>query len=224
MKTMSCTDVQELLPGMALGDVDAEAARSVEGHLSGCEGCRAGRASVDATVAMLGAANPVSPSSERRLSAVNAMTKARGEEVERLHLRSRWPWVAAGAVAAALILAVVAIVFQSPSGPEYRVMGVAGRVDVYRSDQDRYVPLEKGDVVRSGDRIMTQSHARVLLDLQSGVLLVDQYTNLAVTRAGRILLESGRLYAEINISDESEDLAAQPLEITDTANNSISIR
>ena len=215
---MKCAEVRKLLPGMALGDVDAEVARAAGEHAAGCEACRAERVSIDATVAALGSADVVAPSSERRQAAVAAMAQARADEVERLLLRPRRPWIAIGSIAAVLLVSVAAFLFVSPAGVEFRVAEVLGRADLYRPDEERCVTLKQGDVVRSGDRVITQGRARVRLDLSPGTLFVDQYTSIAITRSGRIVLDSGRLYAEM------KDPAVRPLVITDTANNSISLR
>src|SRR6185436_6981202 len=106
---------------LALGDLDAEPAAEVAGHLKSCPGCRSEVASLGRAVSLMRSAKPVSPSTERRSAAVAAMLRARAEQPVRSS-RSWTPW----ATAAAFLLALVAALSARAGGTAFKVAQVSG--------------------------------------------------------------------------------------------------
>jgi hypothetical protein len=213
---MTCSDARALLPGLALGDLDAEPARELEVHLRGCADCRSAQAGALRTVAALRAPAALPPSTERRAAAVAAMAKAQAGRAEAALVRPRraWlPWTAA----AAFLLALAAVLFRPSPGPDFRVDRVAGRADLYLRDRGVWRALEPGEAIRAGDRVVTQSATVVLLAVEGGAVHLDQNTSVEMSPGRRLTLDRGRLYVELASG-------AAPLVVSDTANNSVTLR
>ncbi len=217
---MKCTDVRDLLPGAALGDLDAEPAREVEKHLADCPECRAERAGLAATVGALRAAPALDPSTERRLAAAAAMAKAQAGVAERLLVRPRRAWRGWAAAAAVAVLAagVAAALRRAPAGPEFQVASVTGRADLLRRDRGAWRPLVPGEAVRAGDRILTGSGTVARLEFGGGSVTLDQNASVEIFPAGRLALDRGRLFVDVR------EPLAQPLSVQDTAGNFVSVR
>jgi hypothetical protein len=213
---MKCSDVRALLPGLALGDLDAEPAREAAEHLRACAECRAAEAGVASTVAALGAAEAVGPSAERRDAAVAAMARAQAEQAERLLVRrprKGTGWIAA----AAAVLAAVTVFLWAAPGPEFTVAEVAGRADVYRARTGRFAPLAAGEEIRPGDRLVTGSGAVVRLAGPGGSLWINQETAVAFGPSRRVVLDRGEVFAELASPSPA-------LEVIDWKNNLVSVR
>src|SRR5262245_12042120 len=120
---MQCSDVRKLLPGLALGDVDAEPAREAGDHLESCAECRAEREVLESTVGLLRRCPPAPPSTERRSAAVQAMARAHGELAERLLVRPSRSWTPAAAAAGFFLalLAGAALLLPLPRGGDFGV-------------------------------------------------------------------------------------------------------
>ena len=167
---MECSEVRKQLPGLSLGDLDAEPARAVQDHLKTCDACRVESARLAATVRALESAPPAAPSSERRNAAVIAMSRAQAEEAERFLAAKPRRWVPRGFAAGILILvaAAASLLLGSPTGMELSVAELSGRADVCRADTGRWLPLGTGDVVGTNDRVITHGETFVRFQLESG--------------------------------------------------------
>jgi len=213
---MKCSDVRKLLPGLALGDLDAEPARAAADHLKSCAECRGAQSEVAATVAALGNAEPLGPSAARREAAAAAMARAQAELAERLLVRQPRRgrlWSAA----AALVLASLTV-FLWPSGElELKVAQVSGRADLYDARSRLWSRISQGDLVRVNDRLLTGNEAVVRLDFKGGTLWVNQNSSVAFVPGRRLVLDRGDICAEL-------PSATRELAVTDTVNTSRSVR
>lgn len=204
---MRCDGVRPLLTELALGDLDAEPAREVRAHLSGCAGCRAEEAATARTLGLLKGALP--PSTERRLAAVQAMAEAR----ETAPARRRWLILAAaGVLAAATSLMWLA---SNPAPDLLRTAEIVGRADLLRPSEGEWVPLAVGDRLRSGDRLVVAGGGAVLLVGAANSVWVESGTSMGLA-GGRLTLERGRLRIEVS--------GAQGVSVADTVNDTVTIR
>ncbi len=207
---MKCDDVRRHLPDLALGDLDAEPRGAVGEHLEACAPCRSEREALGRAVSALGAgALPLAPSTRRREAAVQAMARAHAERPAARPFRGWLPWAAAAAAFAALGLALL-----RPAPPV--LAAVSGTADLDRGTAGRWTPLAPGDVLRPGDRLIARGELR--LSLEGGTLVLDPETALTVLPAGRVSLDLGRVRAEFGPE------ARRALTITDTGNNSVTLR
>lgn len=216
---MDCPEARKCLPGLALGDLDAEPAREVRSHAEACAPCRAELASLSSAAAALRGVDPLGTSAERRDAAVAAMARAHAEESERHLTRRRRPAGGVLAAAAALLVAALASLFllTADGGPDFTVASLAGRADVFRSGSGLCQPLKVGDKVHPGDRVFTERESVVRFDFGGGRVDLDQSASLARVGGHRLLLERGWLFAEL-------DGSSKPLVIADAANNTVSLR
>lgn len=228
---MECSEARKLLPGAALGDLDAEPARALAEHLESCAACRSGRAALDSTAAALRAPSPLAGSTRRREAAASAMAAAYAEEVERrLFLRRRRSLpgrLAAAAILAAALGAGAFLWVRAPGDPkiDLRAAEVRGRSDVFRSAEGRWYPLAAGDRVDPGDRVITQQDSAVRFEVSLprsgralGSLLVDGDAAVARVGGGRFALDRGRLFLDLR------EEGPEPFVVSDTANNRVAVR
>ncbi len=207
---MQCPEIRKLLPGLALGDLDAEPAREAAAHLEGCAGCRAERSALDSALAAL----PSEPAStERRQAAVSAMAKAHAERAEQLLSSPRRPWPGLAVAAAALLCASLTLFILRQPGVAYTAAEVSGRVDLLRGSTGRWSALAPRDVVSTGDRVVTHGGASARFALASGHVTLEAETSVSILGGGRLSLDRGRLTAEL------EGGAREEVVVTDTANN-----
>src|SRR5258706_2677781 len=106
---MTCNDVRKLLPDLALGDLDAEPAARVAGHLESCAACRAEGGALGRTATLLRAATPVASSTARRFAAAAAMTRAHAEQSGRSVARPPLAWKPWATAAAFLLVLAAAL-------------------------------------------------------------------------------------------------------------------
>jgi hypothetical protein len=207
---MTCDDVRRHLPELALGDLDAEPARRVEEHLRACAGCRGERAALSGAAAALRGSAPVAPSTERREAAAVAMARAHAEQAEAMlaRPRRRWlPWAAAAAAlvaAAALLLPREGAVYVAASGTADRCPAATGL----------WAPLRPGDALRPGDRLRGEAR----LSVEGGSVALEPGTLVSVLKGGRLSLDQGRVRVELGAG------ARRPVTVSDTGNNSVTLR
>jgi hypothetical protein len=214
---MTCSDVRNLLPDLALGDLDVELARQAADHLRSCADCRAGEAALGRAVAALRLPLPVAPSTGRRDAAVARMVRAHGEVAERILVRRGVPWIPAAA-AAAFLVAVVAALFLRPGSASFQVGELRGSADLLDRRIGAWHPLAVGERIHTGDRIVTHKESMVRLDAEDGTLHVDQESSVDVVGARRVTLDHGRLCVMLTRS------GAAPIRVTDIANNVVTVR
>lgn len=214
---MICTDVRKLLPGLALGDLDAEPAGEVRAHLQGCAACRAEDAAIGRTVGILRAAPVLPPSTERRSAAAAAMARAQAEQAERILVRRprRWaPW----ATAAAFLIAVAAALSVRTAGPAFTVARISGAAELRDRGTGEWRPVAAGALVAVGDRLVTKPGCVVRLAAGPVELFLDQDTSVEVVAPRRVTLDRGRLLATAPAGGKDV------LVVTDTANNSAAVK
>jgi hypothetical protein len=208
---MECTEIREALSEAALGDLDEAVARRVDAHVEGCAACRGARSSVATVLSALQGAPGMGPSIGRRETVVRAMARARGSRPRRSS------WLRWGAAAAVFALAVCALVtFGGERGFDIRVASVAGRVELLERSTGLWRPLGPGDEVHPGDRVVTQAGGIVLLDLGTGSCHLEPESSLDFVSGRRIVLDRGRVAVDLH--------ASRMLVISDTANNTVSLR
>ena len=211
---MKCKDACELIPGMLLGELDAEVQVDIESHLSTCEACRAEKKSMDLAVSSLRSAPPVAGSTERREAVVRAMGKEHADHVAWLLARPRRPWLQW--VAAAALLALAAFFAMPESRESFDVAGVTGPVKVDRGARGLWVMLDPDGEVLGGDRVLVPQDGQVLLG--GGGAVIQVYGEASFLIVGRrIALERGRLIVE-------HDGNGAPLEVSDPGNNVVRLQ
>jgi len=226
---MDCRRIRDLLPGFALGDLDAEPAQAVREHLEGCPGCRAESLSLGSASEALRAAGSLPGSERRREAAVAAMGKAHDEEAERRlfprRRARRGVWVAAAFLGAAAAGALWGIRLLADRPAVFRAVEVAGRADLFRSAEGRWLPLAAGGHWEPGDRLVTPPGAFVRFEIRApgrgegaGELCVDGDTSVARIGGSRIALDRGRLFLDLR-----ERLPSGGLSLSDTANNRVDL-
>jgi hypothetical protein len=228
---MECSEALKLLPGAALGELDAEPARALAAHLESCEACRSAKTPLDAAAAALRAPSSLSGSTRRREAAASAMAAAYEEEVERrLFLRKRR--LLPGRVAAAVLLAAAAagaaFLWGRPGAEpkvDLRVAEVRGRSDVFRAAEGKWCALAAGERVAAGDRVITQQDAGVRFEVSLprsgralGSLFVDADAAVARVDGSRLALDRGRLFLDFR------EAGPEPFVVSDTANNRVAVR
>jgi hypothetical protein len=214
---MTCTDARKLLPGLALGDLDAEPAADVRAHLQSCAECRAEDASIGRTVGLLKAAPSLPPSTQRRSAAAAAMARAQAEQAERILVRRprRWaPW----ATAAAFLLAVAAALSVRSGGIAFTVARITGAAELRDRVTGDWRPVAAGTPIAVGDRLVTKPGCVIRMSSGAVELFLDQDTSVEVVAPRRVTLDRGRLLAVAPAS--GKDL----LVVTDTANNSAAVK
>lgn len=211
---MICEDAIRRLSELELGELEAGPARDLESHLQGCGVCRVERDRASRVLGSLRSLTPAAPSTERRLAAVSAMTREAGG------VRSRFPRtrLVPLAAAAAFLLTLAGTLFVRESAEAFRVTQVVGRVDRLDRQAGEWKPLAEADLVRAGDRIVTQAGARVRLEGAAGMLDLEPETSLDVVGPGRITLDRGRVAASRSPGNQGG------LRITDTANNFVELK
>jgi hypothetical protein len=208
---MECTEIREALSEAALGDLDEAVARRVDAHVEGCAACRGARSSVATVLSALQGSPGMGPSIGRRETVVRAMARARGIRPRRSS------WLRWGAAAAVFAMAVSALVtFGGERGFDIRVAQVAGPVELLERSTGLWRPVGPGDVVHPGDRLVTQSGGMALLDLGTGACHLEPESSLDFVSGRRIVLDRGRLSVDLH--------ASRMLVISDTANNTVSLR
>jgi hypothetical protein len=211
---MTCTDVRKLLPGLALGDLDAEPGADVSSHLAACAGCRQESGVLGRTLSMLRAAPSLPPSTERRTAAVAAMARAHAEQSERLLVRRPRPWLP-WATAAAFLLALGTALLVRGNGPAFQVAQLKGRAELRDPESGRWRPVAAGMRISVGDRLLTCPGSRVRLGSGSTELVLDEETSIEILAPSRVTLDRGRLLALAPAS------GAEALLVTDSFNNSV---
>lgn len=211
---MTCSDVRKLLPGLALGDLDAEPAALVADHLAECTGCRQESGVLGRTLGLLRAAPFVAPSTDRRSAAVAAMARTHAEQSERLLVRRPRPWLP-WATAVAFLLALGTALLVRSNGLAFQVAGLKGRAELRDPDSGRWRPVSDGMKVSVGDRLLTYPGSRVRLSSGATELVLDEETSIEVLAPARVTLDRGRLLALAPVS------GTETLLITDAFNNSV---
>lgn len=217
---MKCSEIRKLLPALALGELDAEPARETRRHLEGCPACRGEEAALSAAAAAARGESALAGSAERRERAAAAMGRAHAEESERRLARPRRRWGRGIAAAAGLVLLAggAAALFRGGTAMELRAARVVGRAEVCRAESGLWSALRPGDVVLPGDRVATLAGGGVRFEMDGGSVTADPDTWISVTPKGRIILERGRLSAEIS------GPPARSLDIADTGDHGVSVR
>ncbi len=210
---MNCDEAVRRMSDLELGELEAGAARELELHRRGCGRCRVEHGRMARVLGSLRSLTPAAPSTERRLAAVAAMTREAGAPPAAP--RSRLVPLAA---AAAFLLTLAGTLFLREPAEAFRAVSVEGRVDRFDRAAGEWKPLLASDVVRPGDRIVSQSGGRVRLEGAGGRLELEPETSLDVVGPRRITLDRGRLAA----TRSPEEGAG--LRITDTANNFVELK
>jgi hypothetical protein len=211
---MRCDEATKLLPGLVLGDLDAEPSALLEEHLRGCAACRAGR---DALARAASAAPALAPSSERRQAAVAAMQRAHQDLSERLLARPRRRWRRA----AAIVLAAALGAFLGLRGREERpwltVSEVAGPARMLAGGARAPAPLSAGLELRAGDRVWVEGGS-LRLRVEGGEMVAVGRCDLLLASGRTVMIENGLLYVQ------REGSALGPVVVGDTAGNSAELR
>jgi hypothetical protein len=217
---MRCSKVRSLVAESVLGDLDAELERAVREHLEGCAECRGTEGALARTVKRLQAPAGLSPSHERRDLAVAAMLRAHADQTGRGAGAPRRAWLGSLSLAAVFFLsATTAVVLMRPGGAAaFPVVKVAGQADRCHRPAGVWQPLAAGEVIYTGDRVVTQGECIVQLDLGPGTVTLDQNTSVELVSGSRIALDRGRLLVELH------GRLGEPFVVTDTANNSAFLR
>lgn len=223
---MNCREVRGLLPGFALGDLDAEPAQAVREHLEGCGACREASLALGSAANALKAAGSLPGSERRREEAVAAMGRAHDEEVERRLFptrRVRWGrWVAAallGVGASGIGIWGARRWAERPA--VLQAVRVEGRADLFRAGEGAWFPLSVGGRMDPGDRLVTQAGAFVRFEIRTrgrgkevGELRIDGDSSVARIDGRRIALDRGRLF--LGLSGGIPGLV-----VSDTADNGV---
>lgn len=208
---MECSEVRGTMSEAALGDLDEAVASRVAEHLRLCGGCRAAQASTASVLGALRELPEMPPSTTRREAVVRAMARTRPSG------STRSGWIRWGAAAAVFAVAVSALVsFGGERGFEFRAAHVTGRVELLERSTGLWRPVSPGDVLRPGDRLVTQAGGIILLDLGTGACHVEPDSSLDVVSSRRLVIDRGRMSVELQASRE--------LVLSDTANNTVSLR
>lgn len=206
---MNCEEALRRLSERELGDLDAEPARALDAHLASCPSCAGERILAARVVAALRTATPAAPSTERRLAAVAAMSRAAGPVRPRRIL----PYAAA----AGFLAALAAGLLLRETARSFRVLEVIGRADRLERREGGWRPLAAGDEVFAGDRLVTHAEGAVLLEGPAGRIRLDASSSVDVVGRGRVTLDRGSLRAERGPSSSGA------LRVTDTANNFVEL-
>jgi len=210
---MECSEVRGMLSEAALGDLDEAVAGRVAEHVRGCAECRAAQSTAASVLSALRGAPVMAPSTVRREAVVRAMGRVR------VSGPGRSSWLRWGAAAAVFAVAVSAmVVFGGDRGFEFRAASVTGRVELLDRSTGLWRAVVPGEVVRPGDRLVTQVGGFALLDFGTGDchLNLEPDSSLDFVSGRRIVLDRGRISVEVHASRE--------LVISDTANNTVSLR
>lgn len=210
---MICEEAIRRMSDLELGELEAGAVRELELHLRDCGGCRGERDRTARVLGSLRSVTPAAPSTERRLAAVAAMTRE-SSTIPAVR-RSR---VVPLAAAAAFLLTLAGTLFLLEPAEAFRAVSVDGRVDRFDRVAGEWKALIATDVVKSGDRIVSQAGGRVRLEGAGGRIELEPETSLDVVGPRRITLDRGRLAATCSSGEGAG------LRITDTANNFVELK
>lgn len=211
---MTCTEVRKLLPGLALGDLDAEPATGVTAHLHACDACRVEADTLGRTVTALRSPALVVPSTTRRSAAVAAMIRSRAEAADGFATGRRRSW-APFATAAAFLLALVTALTLRGGGTAFTVAAVTGDAKMRDAWSREWRPVLPGSAISVGDRIVTERGSVVRLSSSGVWFAMDQESSIEVAASRRVTLDRGRLLVSAPSS--------QSLVVADLANNSASV-
>ena len=163
---MKCREVHSLLPGLVLGELDAEDEARAASHLESCEGCRAAREDLRRAVGAAAAEPGAKPSAERRGRTPAATGTAYEQHdlsrVKRLGPAWRAPMTIAAAALVAFSFGVVAAPRETPRDEMLTVERVNGRAFVQHPGEGVWRELAAGMVLREGDRISGELAASLL--------------------------------------------------------------
>lgn len=201
-----CDAIRPRLTELALGDLDAEPAREVREHLARCAGCRVEESALIRTLGLLKPG--LSPSTARRLRAVEAMSGAREAAP------SRRGWMAAAAAAVVAAGGSLIWVASAPSA-SLRAASVSGGADVFRTAEGVGRRLSPGDRVYPGDRVVAAGGGEVRLEGPGISVTLESAAAVGLAEDGRIALERGALRVES---------AGRPVKVVDTMNNRVTLR
>jgi hypothetical protein len=123
-------------------------------------------------------------------------------------------------LAAVFVLAATAavVLWRSPGASAFLAVKVTGQADHYHRDRGVWEPLVPGESMLSGDRVVTQGECQVRFDLGVGTVSLDQNTSVEWVSGSKLALDRGRVFIDLH------GHLSEPLTVTDTANNSASLR
>ena len=190
---MKCEEAMTQTAGRALGDLEGAERAHLEEHLESCAACRAAAERDARIVTALRADDSVEGSTGRRERTVAAMRAARAEKPEFRMPRRRW---IAASVAAAVLAALALPLLYSRGG--LAVDRLDGAAWIQRAGSKEFAALRKGDVLRAGDWLRTESV--VGLQGRNGFrVLVNRNSRIAYDGSGStpiLQLGEGAVYVE----------------------------
>jgi ferric-dicitrate binding protein FerR (iron transport regulator) len=200
--------MRKRIPAMVLGDLEGAERDLLVEHLKGCEGCRAERAHLEATLATAKRLPAPEPSAARRDRVVAAMAAAAGDSAPERPRRRLGSLGFAAAIALAVLgtwtVSTGRLGLAKPAF-ELTVEDVQGYAVMLPSGGTAWEPLAPGAVVRVGDRVLTNGGRAWMRSNANDLFALADGSQLRINQQDKdnpnVQLVYGELWAEVTPRD-----------------------